>query len=266
LAHIQATFRNFAAKLPPDGPLAWNGDDPASRETFAGLSQPNDTFGFAADANLRAENHQMKDGIQSFDAVWSDGLAWRGLRLPVPGDFNVLNALAALGAARAQGATEAGAREGLAGFTGIWRRFERVGTRDGAPVISDYAHTPDAIEATLTAARGAFPGKRLIVAFQPHHHDRTRKLFDAFVSSFDEADTLILAEIYGVEGRKESEGSISSRALVEAIKARGKTKTAHYAADPADALRQLEALDVTDGILIIMGAGDLYSIAYPLCR
>lgn len=266
LAHIQETFRAFAAKLPPDGPLIWNADDEGSRVAYAGFAGPNGTFGFSPDADLHVENHQVSEGLQRFDAVFKDGMAWRGLELRVPGAFNVSNALAAIGAARHLGASEDAVRSALAEFAGIWRRFEKVGERDGAPVISDYGHTPDAIEATLKAAREFYPGRKVILAFQPHHHDRTRKLFDAFVTSFDAADALILCEIYGVAGRKEHEGEISSRDLVEAVKARGVVKDVRYAAGPQAALAQLEGRDAEGAIMMIMGAGDIYSIAYPLCR
>jgi len=266
LAHIQETFRAFAAKLPPKGPLIWNADDEGSRVAYADLKQPNGTFGFAPEADLRAENHQVAEGIQRFDAVFRDDVAWRGLELRVPGAFNVSNALAAIGAARALGADEDAVRSALADFTGIWRRFEKVGERDGAPVISDYGHTPDAVEATLKAAREFYPGRRIVLAFQPHHHDRTRKLFDAFVKSFDGADALILCEIYAVAGRKEHEGEISSRRLVDEVLSRGAVKDVRYAAGPQAALAMLEAIDPEGAIMVVMGAGDIYSIAYPLCR
>jgi len=266
LAHIQETFRAFAAKLPPNGPLIWNADDEGSRVAYAGLSQPNGTFGFAPDADLHVENHSVEEGLQRFDAVFKDDVAWRGLELRVPGAFNVSNALAAIGAARALGASEDAVRSALAEFAGIWRRFEKVGERDGAPVISDYGHTPDAIEATLKAAREFYPGRKVFLAFQPHHHDRTRRLFDAFVPSFDGADALIIAEIYGVAGRKEHEGEISSRSLVDAVRTRGVVKDVRYAAGPQAALAMLEALEAEGAIMLVMGAGDIYSIAYPLCR
>jgi UDP-N-acetylmuramate--alanine ligase len=266
LAHIEETFRTFVAKLPDNGTLFWNVDDPGSRETFANATRMSGTFGFSKEASLRAERHHTEEGLQRFDAVFQDGIIWSGLELRVPGAFNVLNALAALGAARALGASEEAARSALASFSGIWRRFEKVGERDGAPVISDYGHTPDAIEATLKAAKEFYPGRKLILAFQPHHHDRTRKLFDAFVTAFDAADALILSEIYGVEGRKEGESEVSSKQLVEAVAARGKVSSVTYAATPQEALRQLEGLDTENAMMLIMGAGDIYSIAYPLCR
>lgn len=266
LAHIQDTFKKFVAKLPADGPSIWNLDDAGSREAYGALARPNATFGFSEGADLRAERHETSAGLQRFDAVFKDGETWQGLELRVPGAFNVSNALAAISAARMLGAKEAAIRASLAEFTGIWRRFERVGERDGAPVISDYGHTPDAIEATLKAAREFHPGRRLIVAFQPHHHERTRTLFDAFVSSFDGADTLILSEIYGVAGRKEGENEVSSRDLAEAIRKRGVVRDVRYAADPLSALNQLEGLEAKDAIILIMGAGDIYAIAYPLCR
>ncbi len=266
LAHIQETFRAFATKLPEDAPLIWNADDEGSRVAYAGIDRPNGTFGFRPDADLHVENHEISEGLQRFDAVFKDGAAWRGLELRVPGAFNVSNALAAIAAARALGAKEGAVRSALAEFAGIWRRFEKVGERDGAPVISDYGHTPDAIEATIEAAREFYPGRRVLLAFQPHHHDRTRKLFDAFVPSFDAADALILSEIYGVAGRKEHEGEISSRDLVEAVKARGVVKDVRYAAGPQAALALLEDAEAEGAIMLIMGAGDIYSIAYPLCR
>ena len=266
LAHIQETFRTFAAKLPSDGLLVWNGDDAGSREAYAGRAGAQGTYGFAEGSDLRAENREIGDGYQRFDAVWKDGAAWRGLELRVPGAFNVMNALSALGAARALGVKEAAARAALAEFGGIWRRFEKVGERDGAPVVSDYGHTPDAVEATLAAAREFHPGRKIILAFQPHHHDRTRKLFDGFVNAFDGADTLVLCEIYGVAGRKEGEGEISSRDLVEAVRARGTVKDVRYAAGPQAALAILEETDAEGAIMLVMGAGDIYTIAYPLCR
>ncbi len=266
LAHIQETFREFVAKLPADGPLIWNADDEGSRAAYAGHAGPNGTFGFAAEADLHVENHGISEGLQRFDAVFKDGTAWRSLELRVPGAFNVSNALAAVAAARALGAKEEAVRSALAEFAGIWRRFEKVGERDGAIVISDYGHTPDAVEATLRAAKEFYPGRKVILAFQPHHHDRTRKLFDAFIPSFDGADALILSEIYGVAGRTEHEGEISSRDLVEAVKARGVVKDVRYAAGPQAALAMLEGADAEGAIMLIMGAGDIYSIAYPLCR
>ncbi len=266
LKHIEETFRAFAAKLPDNGLLIWNADDAGSREAYAASAQSAATFGFAPGADLRAERLEASAGLQRFDAVWTDGTVWRGLELRVPGAFNVSNALAALSAARALGAGEDAARTALTEFSGIWRRFEKVGERVGAPVISDYGHTPDAIEATLRAAREFYPGRKIILAFQPHHHDRTRRLFDAFVAAFDGVDDLVLCEIYSVTGREEGPDAISSRRLLQAIEARGRVAKTAYAADPHSALRLLEKKKTKDVIILIMGAGDLYSIAYPLCR
>ncbi len=266
LAHIEETFKAFAAKLPADGELFWNADDAGSRETFGNDARASGTFGFSKEAFVRVEGYQVSEGLQRFDVVFQDGVVWLGLELRVPGAFNVLNALAATAAARSLGAGEDAVRTALSSFSGIWRRFEKVGERDGAPVISDYGHTPDAIEATLKAAKEFYPGRKLILAFQPHHHDRTRKLFDAFVTAFDAADALILSEIYGVEGRKEGESEVSSRQLVEAIAARGKVPSVAYAATPEEARHRLEALGMKNAMMLIMGAGDIYSIAYPLCR
>lgn len=266
LSHIQETFRTFAEKLPTDGQLIWNHDDEGSRAAYLGTKLAQSTFGFSPDSDLRVENQVKLEGLQRFDAVFKDGVTWRGLELRVPGDFNVSNALAAISAASALGVGEEAVRAALADFNGIWRRFEKVGERGGSPVISDYGHTPDAISATLKASREFYPGRKIVLAFQPHHHDRTSKLFDSFVPAFDEADELILCEIYGVAGRAEGVGEVSSRDLVEAIRERKVVKDVNYVAGPQAALSRLEAREADGAVMLIMGAGDIYSIAYPLCK
>ncbi len=270
LAHIESAFRVFAAKLPTDGPLFWNLDDAGSRETYADRPRAGGTFGFAPEADLRAEGYEASAGLQRFDAVFEDGTAWRGMELRVPGAFNVSNALAAIAAARALGADEASVRRALGDFRGIWRRFERVGDYKGAPVISDYGHTPDAIEATLAGAKAFFPGRRLVVAFQPHHHERTRTLYDAFVRSFDAADVLILNEIYGVEGRKQGAGEVSSRDLVRSVIERdrleGRSRPVDYAEHHEEALALIKQTAQPDDLVIVMGAGSIDSVARTLCQ
>jgi UDP-N-acetylmuramate--alanine ligase len=265
LAHVRKTFKAFAAKLPPQGTLVLNADDAGSRGLTGRASR---TFGFSEEADYRVTRHGVAPGEQRFDLVRKEPEErWNALTLRIPGRFNVENALAAAAMARELGVDPAVIKRTLAEYAGIWRRFERLGrTPEGAEVVSDYGHHPDAVRGTLAAAREFFPDKRLILVFQPHHHERTRRLFDAFVESFDGADVLVLAEIYGVEGRKEGADRISSRTLAEAVRARGRVPEVRYAADLDEAARLARPFSAEDAIMLVMGAGDIYTIAPTLCR
>lgn len=264
LAHIQETFQAFAGLLPKDGTLIWNADDEPSRAAFAPLGIVQERFGLSAEAEARILNPRVREGMQAFDLAFGEE-TWKGLELPVPGAFNVQNAAAAAAAARKLGAQESAVRAALAEFRGIWRRFERVGTRRGAPVVSDYGHTPDAVEATLAAAREWHPGRRIVLVFQPHHHDRTRKLFDGFVAALAGADELILTEIYGVKGRTDEHEEISSRDLLDALAARRPDLPARYAEDAREAARLVTEADTKDAMILVMGAGDIDAAARELC-
>jgi UDP-N-acetylmuramate--alanine ligase len=265
LDHVVATFQAFVDKIPEGGTLALNADDPVSTSKLKPKGRMT-TFGFAENAGLKAGEVENAAEEQRFDIRESaSGETWESVIMRVPGRFNVENALAAATVARALGASEDAIRQVLAAFTGIWRRFERVGRMAvGAELISDYGHHPDAVRGTLAAARDFFPGRRVVLAFQPHHHERTKKLFDGFVESFDGADALVLAEIYGVTGRLESADEVSSRELLAAIEKRdtaaGKKRQLTYAADPEAALAETKRLAEKGDVVIVMGAGDLYLI------
>jgi UDP-N-acetylmuramate--alanine ligase len=187
-------------------------------------------------------------------------LATFDLDLKIPGEFNRLNAIGARQVAREFGIEDQISNQALENFTGIWRRFERLGQYNGAEIISDYAHHPTAIKATLKAAKEFFPGRRLVVVFEPHQHNRTKELFADFVTAFAAADAAIISEIYHVEGRVEDEGQISSLDLVEAINSDKVT----YAKDLSAANEQLRALIHPQDVVIIMGAGDIDKLARQL--
>ncbi len=185
----------------------------------------------------------------------------------VPGDFNRANAAAARVATQAYGIADDIIAKSLAAFSGIWRRFERVGVlkwgqvwnRESAEVISDYAHHPTAIKATLAAAKEFFPGRRIVLCFQPHQHNRTKELFDDFVTAFGDADVLVLAEIYGVKGRTE-DNAISSSDLLRALHRDNVT----YAKTLNDAETQLRGVVKDGDVIIVMGAGDIDDVARRL--
>lgn len=180
--------------------------------------------------------------------------------LGVPGEFNRANAAAARAAAKVFGIPDEVIASSLASYSGIWRRFERVGKFNGADVISDYAHHPTAIKGTIAAAKEFFPERRIVVLFEPHQHSRTKELFDDFVSSFALADVVIISEIYGVVGRADAASSISSRDLVDAMHHPNKS----YAANLDDAEAQLREIVQPKDVVIVMGAGDVDRVARSL--
>lgn len=183
--------------------------------------------------------------------------------LQVPGSFNEENAHAAKAAAYALDPelSEEVIDGALAAFTGTWRRFEYKGTtKEGAKVYDDYAHHPTAVAATVRAARDAFPGKRLVVAFHPHLYTRTRDFMDEFATALAGADEVLLAPIYAAR-EKPIEG-VTSEVLAHKTEARGTP------AHTFDSLRELESFArsddcrlTTDTLLITMGAGDIYTVA-----
>ncbi len=270
LDHIRETFRRYVAKLPPDGTLVRNADDPVSSADLAAAAG-SVSYGLEAAADYTAEGPTVGGGRQRFEVVRHSGqpASLGEFSLPLPGKFNVYNALAAIAAAAELGAPPDAIRQAIAEFAGLWRRFEKVGERDGAPIYSDYGHHPTAVAGTLAAAREFFPDKRLVLAFQPHQHNRTRKLFDEFVASFDGADLLVLAEIFGVAGREEAEDQrVSSRDLAEAVERRdaaaGRKREIVYAGSLAGTEEVLRRTVRRGDAVLLMGAGDIYKLADKL--
>ncbi len=182
--------------------------------------------------------------------------------LAVPGTFNALNAGAAAMMARALGAESSAVVSALQDFKGIWRRFEFLKERNGASIYSDYGHHPTAVAVTLQAAHDAFPDRRILLCFQPHHRNRTKHLFLEFIPSFDQADILVVCEIYDVAGRDASiDHDISSMDLVDALTRhdadRGVKRMVEYAASPTEAVQRILEASLPGDIVICMGAGDI---------
>ena len=215
----------------------------------------------ARDARLVAHDLRMNGGDSRFDVVFDDEkLGMVSLR--VPGRHNVLNALGAIGAGLALGARLEDMSAGLARFAGVERRFERVGVAKGVTIVDDYAHHPTEIVATLAAARGAFPGRRLVAAFQPHLFSRTRDFATEFGAALAAADALYLAEIY--PSREQPIPGVTATLIADAVSAAGgnlawRGERTHL----ADAL----ARDVREGdIVLTMGAGDITRTGPELLR
>lgn len=184
------------------------------------------------------------------------------LELRVPGIFNAINAAGAALMARELGAEYQAIASSLLEFSGIWRRFEKLGEHNGSIWYSDYGHHPTAVAATIRAIKEAYPQRRLILCFQPHHRNRTKHLFFEFVTCFEKADAVVLCEIYDVAGRDAgSDADISSHDLYEAAirhdREHGGNQHMEYAESPMKAIEQTAKLALPGDIVVIMGAGDI---------
>ncbi len=257
LNDIKAAFGEYIQSLPPDGMVIYNADDHNAVEVCRAAHCHKFTFGIHHYADLQAINLKIADGKQKFDLHLNDEKIGE-FELAVPGAFNVSNALGAALAALKLGVDVAAIQKTFASYAGIWRRFEQVGTLQGKPVISDYAHHPDGIAATLQAAKEFFPGKKVLAVFQPHHRNRTKALFDDFVKSLEMADGLIIPEIFDVAGREHGE-AISSKDLVAALKTLG--STASFAETLDEAETQVRSQIPGFDVILMMGAGDIDSLA-----
>jgi len=216
------------------------------------------TYGFSAQADVRGENVRPYPGGNRFDAVLRqrDGSFRRieGIDLPMPGRHNVQNALAAVGVAVEMGCADSVIQSGFAKFTGVKRRFTKVGEVDGVTVIDDYGHRPVEIRAVLAAAREGVGTGRVIAVVQPHRYTRLRDHLDEFSAAFNDADMVYAAPVYAA-GEQPIEG-VTSDAMVAGMKARGH-RSAQVIAGP-DALADALATVAQPGDMVVcLGAGDI---------
>ena len=200
-ARLKQAFIAFLQNLPFYGAAVLCTDDKHVREILPFVSKPIISYGFGADAMVRAENVSHNGGKMRFHAVREGGSKVLDVTLNLPGRHNVQNALAAIAVATELGLDDAAIVRALAEFRGVARRFQSydaIPAKGGGSftLIDDYGHHPVEMQATLDAARGAFPGRRIVLAFQPHRYTRTRDLFEDFVKVLSGADALLLAEVY----------------------------------------------------------------------
>ena len=275
-ARLKAAFVQFLQNLPFYGSAILCADDAHVREIMPFVSKPIVTYGFAADAMVRAESVEPCNGQMCF-RVFRDGVAGAlDVRLNLPGRHNVQNALAAIAVATELGVPDAAILKALAEFHGVGRRFQRYGDltipRSGSlhgagggsfTLVDDYGHHPVEMAATLEAARGAFPGRRIVLAFQPHRYTRTRDLFEDFVRVLSTVDALFLAEVY--PAGEQAIVAADGRALARAVRVAGKVEPVFVEAiaDLPVALLQV----VRDGdVVVTMGAGSIGGVPAQLAR
>jgi UDP-N-acetylmuramate--alanine ligase len=199
LARLRQAFVEFLARLPFYGRAVLCIDDRGVREILPLVSKPVLGYGTSEDAQVRAVDVRP-DGTGMRFTVRREGAGELEVRLNLPGEHNVRNALAAISVALVLGVPDAAVQEALAGFRGVGRRFAQLGEvpvpGGSFTLVDDYGHHPVEMAATLAAARGAYPGRRIVLAFQPHRYTRTRDCFEDFVGVLAGADALLLTEVY----------------------------------------------------------------------
>lgn len=255
LENIRRSFHAFAQRVPDNGLLVISEKIDNVAELTEGLTCHVETFGLSEKANWRAENivHET-DGRNRFD-VYHNGEFFTTIHLHIPGEHNITNALAAIGASAFLGAEPEDCTKGLKHYTGTERRFQLKGKKDGITVIDDYAHHPTEIKAALAAAQNVQHNTTWCV-FQPHTFSRTRFLFDEFGESFDDADEVIIADIFAA--RETDDGTVSAAQLAERIAQTG--KSARYVGDFASIEAYLREHCKSGDLLMTVGAGDVYKI------
>ncbi len=258
---VKAAFAEFLHRLPFYGLAILCVDDPLVAELALQTPRHTIRYGLSEHANVRASNVEQSEGAMQFKLHLPDG-SEQQVTLNLPGQHNVLNALAAAAVGWQLGVSSEAIASALKKFQGIGRRFNIKGELDfgngKALVVDDYGHHPRELEAVFAAARGGWPNKRLVAAFQPHRYSRTRDLFDDFVSVLSTCDAVILTEVYAA-GEAPINGA-DSKSLARAIRARGRI-------DPVVVSNARELATVLpdilhDGdLLLMMGAGDIGAIA-----
>ena len=261
---LKSAFVDFLHRMPFYGTAILCVDDPAVREIVPQVSCPVTSYGFSEDAQVRAKDVRAVNGQMHFTVQRRNGVTLPDLPvvLNLPGEHNVLNALSAIAVAVELNVPDEAVQRALEGFRGVGRRFQRYGdvpAKDGGQftVIDDYGHHPVEMAATLAAARGAFPGRRLVLAFQPHRYTRTRDCFEDFVKVIGRADRVLLAEVYAA-----GEAPIvaaDGRTLARALRVDGRVEPLFV--DDIAAMPQAIADQARDGdVVLCMGAGSIGAV------
>ncbi|KPU42804.1 UDP-N-acetylmuramate--L-alanine ligase [Oxobacter pfennigii] len=251
--HIIDAFTKFAKLVPKDGYIIVNKDDENSLKACQSIDARLITFGFSEGADWVAKNIEYDEkGCGSFDAYFK-GQLFGPFKLNVPGKHNVYNSLSAIACARIFDIDIETIQNSFLEFYGTHRRFEKIGEKCGVVVIDDYAHHPTEIKATLAAAKN-YPHKKIWCVFQPHTYSRTIKLLDEFSCAFNDADELILTDIYAA--RELDTGEINSSKLADMIVSQG--VNAKYIKSFDDIVTYLKDNTAEGDVIITMGAGDVY--------
>jgi UDP-N-acetylmuramate--alanine ligase len=264
-ARLTKAFVDFVQRLPFYGVAVLCIDDPTVRLLRDGIAKPAVTYGMVEDADLCAVDVENIGGRMRFVARAKDAPDLR-IDLAAAGVHNVQNALAAIAIGREVGVADAAIAKALAEFKGVGRRFQRhgdVGAEGGGTfaLIDDYGHHPAEMAATIAAARASFPGRRLVLAFQPHRYTRTRDLFEDFARVLSTVDALLLADVYAA-----GEAPIvaaDGRALARAVRVAGKVEPV-FVESIAEMPSAIRAIARDGDIVLTMGAGSIGGVPAQL--
>ena len=272
---LKQAFVDFVQHLPFYGMAVLCVDDAHVLEIMPAITKPVTTYGLSETAQVRAADIRHSEGQMHFTALIGVNGKTRKLKivLNLPGLHNVQNALAAIAVCNEVGLSDAAIVRALADFKGVDRRFQRYGEipltdsetgRNGSfTLIDDYGHHPVEMAATIAAARGAFPGRRLVLAFQPHRYTRTRDLFEDFVKVLSTADVLLLTEVYSA-----GEAPIiaaDSKSLARSLRVLGKVEPIFV--ERVDELEEaIHSIARDKDVVLVMGAGSVGGVAPTLSR
>ena len=260
---LKQAFLDFLHRMPFYGRAIVCTESPAICDILPQLARPVTTYGLAEGVQVRAVDVRAEQGQMRFTVLRQNGKPYPPLHvtLNLPGEHNVLNALAAVAIAMELEVDDAAVLRALENFKGVGRRFQRYGELPCAggqfTVIDDYGHHPVEMQATIAAARGAFPGRRLVLAFQPHRYTRTRDCFEDFVQVLSQADAVLLAEVYaaGEEPIQAADG----RALARGLRVAGKVEPL-FVADIAQMPSTIVDNARPGDVVLTMGAGSIGAV------
>lgn len=262
---LKSAFVHFTHRLPFYGRVMLCVDDVHVRAIIPQVTKPITTYGFSEEAEVRAVNARAI-GLQMHFTVVQEGYPDTDFVLNQPGLHNVQNACSAIAIAREIGIEDSATQQGLAEFHGVGRRFTRYGDvaipgGGNFTLVDDFGHHPLETEVTLAAARGAYPGRRLVLAFQPHRYSRTRDLFEDFVKVLGTPDVLVLSEVYaaGEAPVRAADG----RSLAHALRVNGKVEPIFVEAI-ADMPATIMGLVKDGDVVITMGAGSISGVPAKL--
>ncbi len=261
LEELEQAFVEFANKIPFYGLAVLCADCPKTLEIAKKFPRRALTYGFSDDAELSAENVEIKGFETRFQVVMDNNLLG-SVTLNVPGSHNVLNALASVAVGLELGLSFERVQEGLAEFSGIERRLEVKGRNDDYMVVDDYAHHPAEIAVTIDTLKNSL-SRRLVVIFQPHRYSRTQNLFNEFATAFGGADVLCLLDIYAAS--EDPIPGVDSESLAEAIRDTGHGDVSHIS-DEAKLYGYIDEILKPGDVVLTLGAGNVWRIAEKIAE
>lgn len=256
LSHILDTFREYLTVMPKDGTVVANADDPNMDYVLKDAKVKTLTFGIRK-GELRAKNISYDKAGRAAFSVYREDAHLTDISLMVPGEFNIYNALGAIGASLSSGISLEAIRKGLEGYLGVDKRFQHLYTRNDIMVIDDYAHHPGEIENAIDTVL-KMEHRKIHVVFQSHTYTRTKALFNEFVSCFDEVDSLTILPIFAA--REPDTGLVSAEELGDAIRKRNTVDAVNFT-DFSEAAEHLKGLVLPGDIVLTMGAGESVKVA-----